>query len=375
MPSAPRLGALLRHLAPCRDAAPHHPVAAEAVAQQGAAEADAVAGHLERLERDGVTLLEDVYSEEQVAEWQRELTDAWRPLQRELPSLDWRTYHFKKEFIEADSFAVGKQLFEGKRIARRRSDGTGVIDLGRGRYDIYSGVMRSGVFSEIVDDPPPLLAAIADALLEIGYSSEDELGALPTLLPGDGEEGDEGGFWHRDACECPATTDNPSSSDRALWAAAFRSAVRGARGAGPAAALLLPHCPAAAHRPRAGRGRHGVRSRITPRQPERARPDDRGSHCRLGGHPATVRGDLPSWEYLPVPWLYAASGRPDPSGEQSWIGRAAAEQGRDLLRIHVSALPNAGWRCLLSARCCLLGRGCRKSWYNAEPEDDYDLVR
>ena len=175
-----------------------------------------MAGHLERLERDGVTVLEDVYSEEQVAEWQRELTEAWRPLQRELPSLDWRTYRFKKEFIEADSFAVGKQLFEGKRIARRRSDGTGVIDLGRGRYDIYSGVMRSGVFSEIVDDPPPLLAAIADALLEIGYSSEDQLGALPTLLPGDEEEGDEGGFWHRDACGCPAATHNPSSSDRAL---------------------------------------------------------------------------------------------------------------------------------------------------------------
>ena len=111
-----------------------------------------LAHHLRQLERDGVTVLEEVYTREQVAQWQAALDAAWVPLKAELPSLDWRTYRFKQHYLDADSFCTGKVLYEGKRVARR-DDGTGVIDMGRGRFDVYGTALETNAaLSVIVDE-------------------------------------------------------------------------------------------------------------------------------------------------------------------------------------------------------------------------------
>jgi hypothetical protein len=104
---------------------------------------------------------------------------------------------FKQRFLAAKSFATGKILYEGKRVAEV-GDGTEVIDMGRGRYDVYGKLLDP--MREIVRSPPLLLATIAETLLEYGYSALGTLGALPTILPEHGAQGDDrGGIWHRDA--------------------------------------------------------------------------------------------------------------------------------------------------------------------------------
>eukprot|EP01052_Picozoa_sp_SAG31_P049530 SAG31_NODE_10893_length_1086_cov_1.612969_2_plen_83_part_01 len=64
----------------------------------------------------------------------------WRPLRAELASLDWRTVRFKQPFLDTKSYATGKVLYEGKRRAAR-DDGTEVIDMGRGRYDVSGSIV------------------------------------------------------------------------------------------------------------------------------------------------------------------------------------------------------------------------------------------
>ena len=197
-----RLRQVLRHLSAPSCCQASLFAAAAAVGPQLRADAahapvdrELLAHHLRQLERDGVTVLDEVYTREQVAQWQAALDAAWVPLKAELPSLDWRTYRFKQHYLDADSFCTGKVLYEGKRVARR-DDGTGVIDMGRGRFDVYGTALETNAaLSVIVDEPPPMLAAIAKSLLHEGYSPDDA-GALPTLLP---SEEDKGGTWHRDA--------------------------------------------------------------------------------------------------------------------------------------------------------------------------------
>jgi hypothetical protein len=54
--------------------------AAPEVPTGGAVDTELLAHHLGQLQRDGVTILEDVYAPGQVAEWQAALTDVWEPL-------------------------------------------------------------------------------------------------------------------------------------------------------------------------------------------------------------------------------------------------------------------------------------------------------
>jgi hypothetical protein len=88
-------------------------------------------------------------------------------------------------------------------MAERREPGlggrTGVIDMGHGRYDIYGAALeRSAAFDVIVEEPPPLLAAIAKSLFDVGYGIGD-VGGLPTSYDAAAEVVDAGGMWHRDA--------------------------------------------------------------------------------------------------------------------------------------------------------------------------------
>ena len=146
---------------------------------------------------NALQVIKDLYPREQIARWRRDLESGWRPLQADLPSLDWKTMRFKQRFLTAKSFATGKVLYEGKRVAQV-GDGTEVIDMGRGRYDVYGTLLDP--MREVVRDPPPLLAAIAEAFLEYGFSALETLGALPTLLPDGGTDHEDcGGIWHRDA--------------------------------------------------------------------------------------------------------------------------------------------------------------------------------
>lgn len=142
-------------------------------------------------------VIEGLYPREQVARWQRDFQEGWRPLQADIPSLQWETMRFKKPFLASKSFATGKVLYEGKRVADV-GDGTEIIDMGRGRYDVYGRLLDP--VRDVVREPPPLLAAIAEVLLQYGFSALGTLGALPTLLPERGsQDGDRGGIWHRDA--------------------------------------------------------------------------------------------------------------------------------------------------------------------------------
>eukprot|EP01050_Picozoa_sp_SAG11_P002084 SAG11_NODE_101_length_16738_cov_8.254703_9_plen_187_part_00 len=142
-------------------------------------------------------IIEELYPREQVARWQCDLQDGWQPLRADIPSLDWQTMRFKRQFLSSKSFATGKVLYEGKQMAAV-GDGTEIIDMGRGRYDVYGRLLDR--VRGAVRDPPPLLAAIAEVLLQYGFSARGTLGALPTLIPERGsQDSDEGGIWHRDA--------------------------------------------------------------------------------------------------------------------------------------------------------------------------------
>ena len=111
-PATRRLGRVLRHLGwlPAAAGGRARPLAAAAEHAAEGVDTDLVAHHLEALERDGVTVLEDLYSREQIAEWQRALVEGWEPVQEGLSSLEWLTFRFKQPFLEMNSYATGKVL-------------------------------------------------------------------------------------------------------------------------------------------------------------------------------------------------------------------------------------------------------------------------
>ena len=195
---------------------------AQTVANHGAAMAPAdatapadvvaVATHLVRLERDGVTIVDDVFSAAQISAFSAKLAAAWGEVQAALPTQNWRTMRYKPSYVEAPSFAVGKALYEGHQSTEYR--GTEVINMGRGRYDLFGGLLRGGSLESATK--APVLTAIADVALHCDtYSAVECPGALPTFLPyppatrGSANEvqaeeavedkADRGGLWHRDA--------------------------------------------------------------------------------------------------------------------------------------------------------------------------------
>ena len=161
---------------------------------------DGISEHLRRLELDGVTIIEDVYSPAQISELRGSLTTACREVYAALPTLQWSTMRYQREWLRLPSFCVGKQLYEGKQSAGYR--GTEIINLGRRggsqRYDFYGGVMKSGVLESAWK--APALTALAEAVLNGGWQAVGP-GALPTTATAAdiGAETDQGGMWHRDA--------------------------------------------------------------------------------------------------------------------------------------------------------------------------------
>ena len=125
------------------------------------ADAVAVATHLVRLERDGVTIVHDVFSAAQISAFSAKLAAAWGEVQAALPTLKWRTMRYKPSYVEAPSFAFGKALYEGHQPTEYR--GTEVINMGRGRYDLFGGLLRGGSLESATK--APVLTAIADVAL------------------------------------------------------------------------------------------------------------------------------------------------------------------------------------------------------------------
>jgi hypothetical protein len=62
------------------------------------------AEHLARLERDGVTIVEEVYSKSQLAEIREALTAACEEVRAALPAVTWTEMRYQKELVEADTF-------------------------------------------------------------------------------------------------------------------------------------------------------------------------------------------------------------------------------------------------------------------------------
>ena len=119
-PSWQRLGATLSHLQHDRSGGRGTTAPGR---RSGGAAAAAAAGHttlrtsdhLERLDRDGVTVVEGVYSPAQMDEFRAALTEACGEVAAALPTLEWSEMRYKQHFVDLPSFCVGKALYQGKR--------------------------------------------------------------------------------------------------------------------------------------------------------------------------------------------------------------------------------------------------------------------
>jgi hypothetical protein len=152
--------------------------------------------HVQQLTRDGVTIVEGVYNPSQLKAFRQAVGAAWAKIQPSLPTLTWEPIRYRPEFVaKQTSFAVGKALYEGRRSASH--EGTEVIDMGRGRFDLYGGLLRGGALESA---PGALfLTAIADAVLGPGLWTGEHVcpGVLPTVLPdGNSSSGHLGGRPH-----------------------------------------------------------------------------------------------------------------------------------------------------------------------------------
>ena len=160
-PRRRRITAVLRHLRPT-DAVSNSNSSSSSSSSSSSISADgtsaaraavaagpaSTAEHLARLERDGVTIVEDVYSQAELAEIRNALSLACGEIVEALPSVTWTEMHYQKMLVEADAFCTGRALYEGKVSAGYK--GTEIIDLTKGRFDFYGGVLK---------DHPPLATA------------------------------------------------------------------------------------------------------------------------------------------------------------------------------------------------------------------------
>ena len=62
------------------------------------------ADHVARLERDGVTIVEEVYSQSQLAEIREALTAACDEVRAALPAVTWTEMRYQRELVESDTF-------------------------------------------------------------------------------------------------------------------------------------------------------------------------------------------------------------------------------------------------------------------------------
>ena len=148
----PRLGVLLRHLESVAPPSPRqasgHSTTPACVSGDsstaglalGATSSHSTAEHLANLARDGVTVVEDVYSQAELADIQSSLTAACAEVRAALPALAWNEMRYQAELVAADAFCTGRALYEGKRSAGFKD--TEIIDLTNGRFDFYGGVLK-----------------------------------------------------------------------------------------------------------------------------------------------------------------------------------------------------------------------------------------
>jgi hypothetical protein len=186
-PRRRRLATTLHHLLSTTSNAFRPPCSSSSSSSAAATTAD----HLARLERDGVTIVEDVFSPAELGEIRSALAVACTELRAALPSVSWTEMRYQPELVGASSYCTGRALYEGKFSAGYKN--TEIIDLTNGRYDFYGGIVKEHPALATAWKAPALIA-IAEAELQVGWGPVG-----PGTLPTRATQRDQGGMWHRDA--------------------------------------------------------------------------------------------------------------------------------------------------------------------------------
>jgi ectoine hydroxylase-related dioxygenase (phytanoyl-CoA dioxygenase family) len=144
----------------------------------------------ERLAKDGVVILEDVYTPEQIAEFRAQFDGAWENVKQHLPSFQWMTRHYKNT---SGNFFISRFLYHGKRIAHYED--TQVIEMAEGRYDFTHGLEEGVLASDEFLSAPPVVELLTSRM---GEGFNGYVGGLPVEKMAT-EKAPSVGAWHRDA--------------------------------------------------------------------------------------------------------------------------------------------------------------------------------
>lgn len=137
---------------------------------------------VETLEKDGVVVLENVYSAEMLEKLRECFNKEWEEIYPNLDRVEWKTVQFKE--TQTPTFFLDNQLYQQKKFADYK--GQMLIDMDYGRYDFCSWAPIDIAMTEPI-------YAIVNHFLQKNWSGY--LGGLPVIgnvpVPQDG-------YWHRD---------------------------------------------------------------------------------------------------------------------------------------------------------------------------------
>jgi len=157
---------------------------------------DILDSHIKILERDGVVILENALSLEELEYLKYQYSSGWQEILDNFSTLNWKQIKFNSD-CQINMGFVGKDLYDGHHMAEYKS--TGILDMSNSRYDFLYGLEDIKIQSNNVN-------YIMKKMLKNEYNSY--LGGLPILNNVDNSiqshksnlpNQNRNGKWHRDA--------------------------------------------------------------------------------------------------------------------------------------------------------------------------------
>ena len=148
---------------------------------------DILDSHIKTLERDGVVILENAISSEELEYLHQQYSSGWREIIDNFSTLNWKQIKFNPD-CQINMGFIGKDLYDGHHMAEYKS--TGILDMSNSRYDFTYGLENVKIQSNDVN-------YIMKKMLKNEYNSY--LGGLPILNNVDYPKQNRNGKWHRDA--------------------------------------------------------------------------------------------------------------------------------------------------------------------------------